>query len=82
VLALDAVYRRQGNTAVTGYNVFDPIRSPLRLNSGTSDAFQLAPAVEYNWKRNIGVLLGTRLIPAGHNTPATITPAIAINYVH
>jgi len=28
------------------------------------------------------VLLGTRLIPAGRNTPATITPAIAINYVH
>jgi hypothetical protein len=82
VLALDAVYRHQGNTAVSGYNVLDPNRSPLQLNSGASDAFQLAPAIEYNWKRNIGVLLGTRLIPAGRNTPATITPAIAINYVH
>lgn len=82
VLALDAVYRRQGNTAVTGYNVRDPTRSAIQLNSGPSDAFQLAPAIEYNWKRNIGVLLGTRLIPAGRNTPATITPAIAINYVH
>ena len=82
VLALDAVCRHQGNTAVSGYNVLDPNRSALQLNSGASDAFQLAPAIEYNWKRNIGVLLGTRLIPAGRNTPATITPAIAINYVH
>ena len=82
VLALDAVYRHQANTAVMGYDVPDPNRSAVRLNSGSSDAFQLAPAVEYNWKRNIGILLGIRLIPAGRNTPATITPAIAINYVH
>ena len=82
VLALDAVYRHQANTPVTGYNAFDPNRSTLRLDSGSSVAFQLAPAVEYNWKRNIGVLLGTRFIPAGRNTAATITPAIAINYVH
>jgi hypothetical protein len=82
VLALDAVYRHQANTAVTGFNILDPNRSPLQLNSGASDAFQLAPAIEYSWSRNIGVLLGTRLIPAGRNTPATITPAIAINYVH
>lgn len=82
VLALDAVYRHQANTPVTGYDILDPNRSPVRLNSGSSDAFQLAPAIEYNWKRNIGFLLGTRLIPAGRNTAATITPAIAINYVH
>jgi len=82
VLALDAVYRHQANTLVSGYNALDPNRAAIRLNSGSSDAFGLAPAVEYNWTRNIGVLLGTRLIPAGRNTPSTITPAIAINYVH
>jgi hypothetical protein len=82
VLALDAVYRYQANTPVSGYNALDPNRAAIRLNSGSSDAYGLAPAVEYNWNRNIGVLLGTRLIPAGRNTPSTITPAIAINYVH
>ena len=50
VLALDATYRRQGNTSVTGYNILDPTR-PVRLNSGSSDVFGLAPAIEYNWKR-------------------------------
>lgn len=82
VLALDATYRYADNTAVTGHNVLDPTQPSIHLNSGTSDAFGLAPAVEYNWKRNLGVLVGVRLIPAGRNTPVTITPAVAINFVH
>jgi hypothetical protein len=66
---------------VTGYNIADPTQT-IRLNSGVSEAFGLAPAIEYNWNRMLGVLLGTRLIPVGRNTAATITPAIAINFVH
>jgi hypothetical protein len=86
VLALDATYRHAGSTRVTGYSILDrgsaPNRPSIRLDSGTSGAFALAPAIEYSWTRNVGVLLGVRLIPAGHNTAATISPAIAINYVH
>jgi hypothetical protein len=80
VLALDATYRDQSNTPVAGYNMLNS--NPIDLNSGASDAFGLAPAVEYNWRGNIGVLLGVRLIPAAHNTSATVTPALAINFVH
>jgi len=29
----------------------------------------------------VGILLGTRMIAAGRNTAATITPAVAINVV-
>lgn len=86
VLALDATYRHAGNTRVTGYNIMDPSSVPnppsIRLNSGSSDAFGFAPAIEYNWKPTLGVLLGARVIPASHNTHATITPAVAINFVH
>ncbi len=86
VLALEVTYRHAGNTSVTGYNVLDPssVRNPasIRLNTGSSDAFGFAPAIEYNWTPNLGVLLGTRVIPAAHNTHATITPAVAINFVH
>jgi hypothetical protein len=32
-------------------------------------------------KPTLGVLLGTRVIPASHNTHATITLAVAINFV-
>jgi hypothetical protein len=81
VLALDATYRHTNNTRITGQ---DPAQSPpnIQLNSGSSDAIGFAPALEYNWKPTIGVLIGTRIIALGHNTPTTITPAVAINYVH
>jgi hypothetical protein len=81
VLALDATYRHQGNTPVAGYNISNPVQ-PIRLNSGSTDAFGLAPAIEYNWKSTVGILLGTRVIPVGRNTAFTITPAIAVNIVH
>jgi len=82
VLALDVTYRHDGNTRVAGYEVSTLTPSMVRLDSGSSDAFGLAPAIEYNWKRNLGVLVGARVILAGRNTAVTITPAVAVNYVH
>lgn len=87
VLALDALYNHNGNTRVTGTDTIDPFGGPplprdLQMNSGTSDYWGLAPAIEYNWSPNIGVLLGTRVIFGGHRTSSSITPAIALNYVH
>jgi hypothetical protein len=81
VLALDATYRHTGNTRITGYDMGE---SPPNIvqNTGSSDAVGFAPAIEYNWKPTLGVLLGTRIIAIGHNTATTITPAIAINIVH
>jgi hypothetical protein len=71
---------------VTGYNLSGPNGaqnpSSVRLNSGSSEVFAFAPAVEYSWKPSVGVLLGLRVIPASHNTNASITPAVAINFVH
>jgi hypothetical protein len=81
VLALDATYRHQANTLVNGYNLGRPVEL-IQLNSGSNDAFGLAPAIEYNWKQNLGVLLGVRLFPAGRNTPMTISPALAVNFVY
>jgi hypothetical protein len=86
VLALDAIYSHDGNTHVAGEDVQDPSNLPypqnVRLNSGSSEAFGLAPAIEYNWSSAIGVLLGTRVTFGGHNSPHTVTPAIAVNYVY
>jgi hypothetical protein len=82
VLALDATYRNTRNTRVTGYDSESGHgMTPVVMDSGVSDAYGLAPAIEYSWKPNIGVLLGVRLIPAGRNTNETITPAVAINFV-
>ncbi|HEU5402395.1 MAG TPA: hypothetical protein VFU86_13610, partial [Terriglobales bacterium] len=81
VLATDVTYRHDTNTHVAGYNSLDPALAPISLDSGPRDAFAVAPAIEYSWSSKIGVLLGVRLFPAGRNTGASITPAIAINYV-
>jgi len=66
---------------VTGYNSLQNPSSIL-LDSGSSEVFAFAPAIEYSWRPHLGVLLGTRVIPASRNTNATITPAVAINFVH
>jgi len=85
VLALDTTYRHSGDSRTAGYDILGANgvqNPPVLLNSGTSEVFAFAPAIEYNWKSNLGVLLGTRVIPASHNTHATITPAVAVNFVH
>lgn len=80
VLALDLTYRRSHGARVRGDGAAG---SPaLRLDGSSSEAFGFAPAVEYSWSPTLGVLFGTRVITGGHNTPTTITPALALNYVH
>lgn len=81
VLAMDATYHHQYNTPVSGYNISNPAETIL-LNSGSSQAFALAPAIEYNFSGKVGVIIGTRIFPAGKNTADSITPAIAVNIVH
>jgi hypothetical protein len=86
VLALDATYRHDDSTSVTGHNFLDRAAGKharaIRSESGSSDAFGLAPAVEYNWNPKIGVILGVRIFPAGRNTTFSITPAVAVNMVY
>lgn len=86
VLALDVTYRRDGDTRVTGYDMRAPgsaqSLSSIDLDLGSSEALGFAPAIEYSWTPNLGVLVGARVIAGGRNTAASITPAIAINFVH
>lgn len=77
VAAMDLAWRRDDTTKVTG-----------RLNGAAferrypvSKAVMLAPAVEYNFNARVGVIVGARIVPAGRNVTASVTPAIAVNYV-
>lgn len=79
VLALDAVWRHTNNTRVRGRNA--PDASETVFDSGSSRSLALAPAVEYNFNANVGVLFGVRTIVAGRNASAHVTPAIAVNIV-
>lgn len=85
VLALDATYSHNSNTHVRGQDVMHsggalPLPD-IQLDSGSCEAFGLAPAVEYSWTSNLGVLLGTRVILGNRSTVATVTPAVAVNWV-
>ncbi|GLQ87317.1 transporter [Dyella flagellata] len=86
VLAMDLTYSHNDNTRLAGMDTVDPNNVPypqnVSSNLGSSTAFGLAPAIEYNWSPAIGVLLGTRVIFGGHNSTASVTPALAINYVY
>ena len=84
VLGLDATWAHNGATRVSGFGMPEPVTGvapPVRLEYGPSDAFALAPAIEYSWTPNLGVLLAARFIPKGHNVTPSVTPAIAINAV-
>lgn len=78
VVALDAVYRRSQNTRVTGRDAFGETTT---FDAGSSRSFALAPAIEYNFNANVGILFGVRAIVAGRNTSAHVTPAVAVNIV-
>jgi hypothetical protein len=78
VAALDAVYTRTQNTRVDGRNA---LGEAVRFDSGSSWSFALAPAIEYNFNANVGILFGVRTIVAGRNASAHVTPAIAVNIV-
>lgn len=84
VLALDVIYNHNSSTHVSGqeYANGDPFPPDQSLGSHSNRYIGFAPAVEYNWSPNIGLLLGVRVIPSGNRTPSSITPAIALNYVH
>ncbi len=84
VLASDLYYRRTRSTRVNGIEIDALGAAPARIvsSSGSNDLLAWAPAVEYSWKPNLGVLVGARLVVAGHNTSASYAPVVAINYVH
>jgi len=77
VLASDLVFIHGDPAIVLGTQ----LTAPVRFNSGNSNIFGYAPAIEYSWSPNLGVIAGVRVIPPTHNTHASLTPAIALNYV-
>jgi opacity protein-like surface antigen len=76
VLAFDVERDEWGKTDVVGRDTPD---GPLvRWTSPRSWNVGFAPAVEYNWSDRAGVIVGVWIVPKGHNTESSVTPAIAI----
>jgi len=75
VLAFDVEGDHWGNARVTGREA-----SGAPVNQTTTKSWNIgfAPAVEYNWSDRGGAILGVWIVPKGHNTRSSVTPAIAI----
>lgn len=82
VLAFDLAYRYARGARVDGTFATDGGITRLAYRTRSSASFGFAPAVEYNWRSNVGLLLGVRVFTGGHHSATTVTPAIALNYVH
>jgi hypothetical protein len=76
VLALDLVESYAGAFHLNGTN---GAGASVQANGATSTSFQVAPAVEFNWSDSMGVIAGVAFTTAGHNTPSSITPQIALS---
>jgi len=76
VLALDVERDQWGRTIVAGRDTTTGAMvkhvSPESWNIG------FAPAVEYNWSDRAGIIAGVWIVPKGHHTQSSVTPAIAI----
>jgi hypothetical protein len=85
VASLDVVFETAGSTRITGTQPQGQIDgltlTPIQSASGSSRSLGLAPAVEYNWSANAGVIIGAKFIAAGHNTAAAVIPIAAVNLV-
>lgn len=75
VLAFDVEADHWGETKIngrTGSGTLVKQATPKSWNIG------FAPAVEYNWSDRSGAIFGVWIVPKGHNTQSSVTPAIAI----
>jgi len=84
VLALDLGYEADASTTLAGQvsPAAGLAAKDFNARSGWSEAFIVAPAVEYNWSGAVGVIFGARIVAGGRNTTATATPVVAVNYVY
>jgi Putative MetA-pathway of phenol degradation len=85
VTALDVVFETAGSTQVAGTRPQQQdgglLLISIQSGSGSTRSLGLAPAVEYNWSANAGVIVGAKFIAAGHNTAAALIPIAAVNLV-
>jgi hypothetical protein len=69
VAALDIVYNWSNKTPFHGKPGFNANGTPASVGTGYSDQLSLAPAIEYNFNENIGILWGVWFTVYGRNAP-------------
>lgn len=78
LLAIDVARDWANGSRVWGHTKAGTFTDRTGAPSGD---WQVAPAFEYNWNANWGIIAGASLYYAGHNTSIKIAPQFAINTV-
>jgi hypothetical protein len=82
VFAFELIYQHTDDTRVAGTRA--PINRSVSLDEvqyrlGSSDSVGVAPAIEYNWTDNLGLIAGAEFVAQGRNTSAAVVPTVAVN---
>ncbi|WP_266171653.1 hypothetical protein [Dyella subtropica] len=82
VLALDLAYDHESSAHLHGMQGQSPVMAQVvdRRDPARS-VYSVAPAVEYNVNRNLGVIAGTQFSVAGRHNDAFVAPQVAVNMV-
>jgi hypothetical protein len=75
-LAVDFQYQHNNKTRFSGKSGGAPLTGP------SAELFAVAPAIEYNWNANIGVIFGPYFPVAGRNIGEFMTWIFALNIYH
>ena len=81
VFAMDVVYSCSGRTTFSGYKGTSASGSTALIGSPSSDNLSLAPAFEYNWSQNLGVIGGVQFSVYGRNSSNFVSGIISVCYV-
>lgn len=73
VLALDTVYAHSNKTRFSGRSPAAPVGSP------SSENFNIAPAIEYNFSANIGLIGGAWVTLFGRNSAQFVSGVLSLN---
>jgi len=77
-LAFDALYSHSNKTRFKG-NAGTTDGVPNSIGGPSSEHFSIAPAIEYNWSENYGVIAGAWFSLAGRNASEFANGVIALN---
>jgi len=75
-LAFDAQYVHANKNRFSGHSGGAAPKAP------SSEQFSIAPALEYNWNANIGIIGGAWFTVGGRNTATFMTGVFALNIYH
>ncbi len=80
VLALELQYRHYRKSSFHGILGTDLAGNTATMGSASGDNFILAPCVEYNFTKDLGVYAGVEVTFLGRNTNQMVSPNLALTY--